>query len=180
MAVTIKECPHCYTRVGFKEDGVCPACNKRLSDSGADPSKTLFHISEASVLAPICIGCGRSADRWATIVERSRSRASIIFRLAWSYILAFIAHGFIHLLRRDTAELKYPYRRIRVSVPLCEGCQLKNAVPKPKRVNFETGTLSFLIDRAVAVRLSPTAEPGYSERRDRDSLDNWTPLARRR
>ncbi len=163
MPVTIKECPHCYTRVAFKDDGICPACNKRFSDYGADPSKTLFPISERSMLAPVCLYCGGSADCRVAITQRSRSHPAGILRLVWSifaYSLALVAHGFIHLLGRGETQQNHPYRRIRVSVPLCDRCRTRHGAPKPMRVNFEEGTLWFLLDQAVVVQLSRRVEPG--------------------
>src|SRR5437870_4756529 len=101
MSLVIKDCPHCYTRVAFKEDGVCPACGKKPSDLGGDPSKTLLTIWHKSVLPPICIQCGSHTRQRVTITKRTHSRVSGGLRLIWDVLVLFLAgviHGFLHLL----------------------------------------------------------------------------------
>lgn len=160
MPVTIRECPHCYTRVAFNQDELCPACGKKLSDFGADPSKTLFSVSEASLLPPICIQCGRNTDRRFTISARSRSIVSGILKVIWAvfvYSLTVFSRSFLHLLGRDETEQKHPYQSIRVSIPLCQNCRRNHGLPKPQRVNFEERTISFLVSKAIAIELSTKA-----------------------
>ena len=161
MTITIKECPHCYTRVGFKEDGVCPACAKNFSDPSADHSKTLFTISEVSVLPSICVLCGSKTDRKVTISESNRSRTSGILGLVWTflvYCLALVSRGFIHLLDRNESKQKHPYQRVRVSIPLCLACQRRYGCPRPQRVNFEHGTISILVSQTIATDLAQTTD----------------------
>src|SRR5882724_10618463 len=96
MSVTIRECPHCYTRVGFLADGVCPACRKSLSDDGADPTMTLFTVSRSSSLASICICCGGNTNRRVAVSKGTRSRAMSFLAAigaVFAYCLAPILRG---------------------------------------------------------------------------------------
>jgi hypothetical protein len=163
MSVTVRECPHCHTRVAFKDDGVCPACAKKLSDPGADSSKTVFIVSEASEAPPICIQCGENTDQKVTVERNTGSRGFGILRLIWTvglYFLALLFHRLWHALDKEEASQKHPRLRVRVSVPYCGNCQHKNGLPEPLRVNFEMGRMSFLVEKTVADRLTLNVEVG--------------------
>jgi hypothetical protein len=163
MPVTIRECPHCFTRVGFLEDEVCPACRKRLSEAGADPTRTLFTVSQVSTHVQACMCCGRDTTDRVAISEGTRSRTMSLlagFGEVLGYCLAPILRGgFIGIIYSQDRK-KYPHWRVRVSIPLCRSCRRSHGVPKPHRVDFEKATMSFLISREVALRLSNGAEPG--------------------
>ena len=159
MPATVRECPHCYTRVAFKEDGVCPACAKKLSDVGADSTKTLFTISKGLVLPPMCILCGNITNRRVSIGKANLSPGLNILQVIWTSVslcLAVIVGGLLHLIVRDEVERKHPYQRIRVSVPFCNTCQRSHGLPSPERVDFEKWTMSFVVSKAVAVGWSST------------------------
>lgn len=165
MPVTIRECPHCYTRVGFLEDGACPACGKRLSDGGADPTRTLLMVSQMSSLAPICIYCGGDTTNRVAVTQGTRSRTRSLLAgigVALGYFLAPILRGgFIGIIYSEDRK-KHPHRRVRVSIPLCRSCHRSHGVPKPHRVDFENATMSFLISREVALGSPNRADPGAS------------------
>ena len=165
MAITIRECPHCYTRAGFLEDGACPACGKNLADPGGDPGKTLLTVSLTSAFPAVCISCGGSTTRRVVVSQGTRSRAMgflAVLREILGYCLApIIRGGFIGMIyHRD--QQRHPHQRVRVSIPLCPTCRKTHGVPKPDRVDFEHGTISFLISRNIATRLSQQAANGHS------------------
>lgn len=162
MPVTIRECPHCHTRVGFLEDGICPACGRRLSEGGADPTRTLFTVSQVSSLPPVCIHCGAGATHRVAVSQRTRSR--FMGCLAWmgavlGLCLAPVFRGGLIGIIYAGGPRKYPHRQVRVSIPLCHHCQRRHGVPKPHRVDFENETMSFLVNREVALALSDGAAP---------------------
>jgi hypothetical protein len=162
MAVAIQECPHCYTRVGFKEDGVCPACSKRLSDGGAEPTRTLLTVGRASSIAAICICCGEDTARRVAVSKGTRSRTKSVLAAIGTVLavcLAPIFRGALFAVIHAEGRKKYPHQRVRVSIPLCSRCQGNHGVPKPHRVDFENATMSFVISREIAAMFSPGAEP---------------------
>ena len=149
-------------RVGFLADGVCPACGKKLSDFGADATRTILPVSPISALAPFCIWCGVETTRRVTVSKATRSRASALLA-AIGAVFAFclspiLRGGFIGIIYAGERK-KYPHQRVRVSLPLCGNCQRNHGIPKPHRVDFEKATISFLVSREVATRLSAEAEP---------------------
>ena len=157
MPVTIRECPHCYTRVAFKDDGLCPACAKNLAEPGADPSRTLFSASEGAQLPDICISCGSATNRRVTISQRSYSRAASALRLIWTffvYIFGLVFHPLLRLLPGEDLKL-----RVRVSIPLCQPCQRVHGLPKPQRVDYQKGTISFVASRTIVREMARSAEP---------------------
>src|SRR5258706_8161022 len=162
MSVTIRECPHCYMRVGFLADGVCPACGRKLSDVGADPTRTILPVSPISRLAPFSICCGVETTRRVAVSKATRSRASALLaaiRTVFAFCLAPILRGgFIGIVYAGERK-KYPHQRMRVSLPLCSNCQRNYGIPKPHRVDFEKSTISFLVSREVAARLSSNTQP---------------------
>ncbi len=163
MPVTIRECPHCYTRVGFLDDGVCPACGRRLTDDCADPTRTSVTVSQRSSLAPVCIHCGVATHQRAAVSQRTRSRTRSVLTgigTILGYCLAPILRGgAIGIIYGGEDRKRYPHRAVRVSIPLCDRCQRSYGVPKPHRVDFENETMSFLVNREVALALSCKAEP---------------------
>jgi hypothetical protein len=165
MPVTIRECPHCYTRVGFLADGLCPACGKNLSDGNADPTRTLLTVSRISTLVPVCIRCGGNTTRRVTVSKGTRSRAMTLLAgigTVLGYCLAPILRGgFIGIISAEGRK-KHPHQRVRVSIPLCGGCQRNHGVPEPHRVDFENATMSFVVRRDIAIESSQTAEPTAS------------------
>jgi hypothetical protein len=155
MSITIRECPHCYMRVGFNDDGVCPSCSRQLRDPGADPSRTVVILTEAMPVSPICFTCGRQTTRRISVSQGSRSSGWRILRVIGSvliYCVALVFHSFLRLLdNRD--DLKHPYQRVRVFIPLCGACQRTHGIPSPHQVDFEKGSISFVVSRDVAARL---------------------------
>src|SRR6185312_5423507 len=153
MPVTIRECPHCYRRVGFNEDGVCPSCSKNLTDPGADASRTVFTIFEARPPSPICFVCGCPTTHRISVSRENRSSGWRIFRIVGSilvYCMSLIFHGLLRVLdNRD----KHPYRKVRVSVPVCAACQRAHGAPSAHQVDFENGSMSFVVPRDVAAKL---------------------------
>ena len=162
MPVTIRECPHCYMRVGFLADGVCPACGKKLSDVPADPTLMLFTVSQTSSLAPICISCGADTTSRVAVSEGTRSRTMGVLAgigEVLGYCLAPILRGGLIGILYSQDRKKYPHQRVRVSIPLCRSCKRGHGVPKPHRVDFENATMSFLVGCEVATRLASEAGP---------------------
>jgi hypothetical protein len=158
MPVTMRECPHCFNRVGFRDDEVCPACGKRLSDAGADSTRTLFTVAAGSARVQGCIGCGKDTTDRVTISKGTRSRTMSLlagFGEFLGYLLApLLRIGFIGIILFGEGGKKHAHWRVRVRIPLCRSCRRSQGVPKPQRVDFEKGTMSFLISREVALKLS--------------------------
>lgn len=157
MSVTIRECPHCYSRVGFLADGVCPACRKRVSDVGADPTMTLFTASRSSSVPPVCIGCGENTNRRVVISKGTRSRLAGVLAAVGTilgYCLAPILRGGAIGIIYAQDRKKHPHARVRLSIPLCSKCQSTHGIPEPHRVDFDKATMSFLVTREVATKLT--------------------------
>jgi hypothetical protein len=154
MPVTIRDCPHCYQRVGFNDDGVCPACSKRLSDAGADPSRTLFTITEGMSLSPVCHNCGCPTTRRVAVSKGTQAQGWRVLRVisdAFIYCVASVFRGALHV--HDRGDRKHPYRRVRISLPLCHACQRAHGIPSPEHVDFDRGSMSFVVSREISTRL---------------------------
>ena len=167
MAVTIRECPHCYTRVGFLDDGICPACGRGLSEQGADSTKTLVTVSQKTVLASVCTHCGEPTHNHASVSRGTRSRARSVLAglgtLIAFCLMPIFRGGALAVIWRGEDRKKYLHRRIKVRIPLCKGCKRSYGVPNPDRVDFTNETMSFVVDRKIALALS-RAETGTASK----------------
>lgn len=66
------DCPHCYSNVMFRQDGICLSCRKnRFDTQGVNPDETMVTIDHNHRLPRCCFLCG---------VETPLKK-----NLAWSY-----------------------------------------------------------------------------------------------
>jgi len=145
------ECPNCYANVVLLETGVCPACNQPPGAVTADSNKTVITVSEGQHLPPLCFGCGKQTDFTIKLKKSTSSSTGNFFRIAFNLILIplkFLTVGVWGLLM-DTSSTKRPSQKITLNIPLCEDCQKAKTI-SVKWINFEEGTISFIVSRNVA------------------------------
>jgi len=128
-----QECPHCHTQVLPNPDGRCPACRKFFSDiSDISPGLKKFDIKSRSSLPPICIYCGNATERTVVLEEGiQKGGDSWLDKLFLSRAPQLIKHGEV--------------LAIELAIPQCKECAKTKGKPKPERVNFEDGSMTFLV-----------------------------------
>lgn len=140
----IVECPHCFTRVLPKAGGICPGCGKDTNDiSDADISCTSLIVSPGMPLPSICIVCGAFDAKFKTVRKKQGKEAGQgVGNGTGTFWLAGGIYGWlIGMLTRSK-------RSVVLEVPVCPGCT-KDLDSRIKFVNFETGTITFIVNRAV-------------------------------
>lgn len=78
-----------------------------------------------------------------------------MIQAAWSVFiecLAVIFRGTTHLMDNRNGS-KHPYQAVRIRIPLCPNCQKTQGIPSPQQVDFEKGSMAFVIPRDVAEKL---------------------------
>lgn len=108
------DCPHCYSHVMFRQDGICPSCRKnRLDTLHVDQDKTMVTIDHNHQLPGACFLCG---------VDTSQAK-----HFSWSYDKGTAPNLLARLLSYIPGS---PHRENhQVDLPVCTSC-----IPSAKRV----------------------------------------------
>ena len=139
----IADCPHCFDRVYFPADGICPACHVSVySTEGADYEKCKFTIFESDSLPQHCYLCDAPTERVAK----------------WEHVLVLTPPGkslfsFFspeRLLYNTLSNAASYEVRMTINLPQCEACGVK---PKEEHFDFDERKATFIVHKDFAERV---------------------------
>lgn len=154
------ECPHCFTFVHVRADGLCPACHEDPNDlRGIDRDRATVMIGENSPIPDVCCDCGLPARR-RVIVEEWKpiagDRASIsagaetgALRLIFQVFLGWLGAPILKALVDHGAHTRHA---VRVAIVQCNACAA-NGRPRPVRVDFEHFAMRFVVHNRFRICL---------------------------
>lgn len=137
------DCPHCFTRVVPKSNGLCPACQKDMRDTTRlDLARASIRVSQGDVLPKICCDCGETTSRVVKVYQKHAAKeqpsslaATLIFLLSsWAMGSWLFLRG---MAETSVAE---------VAMPQCERCA-RRGDPKPRYVDFSNARMTFVVHR---------------------------------
>jgi len=139
----IADCPHCFDRVYFPADGICPACHVSVhSTEGADYEKCKFTVYESDSLPQQCYVCDAPAERIAkwehalvlTPSEKSRFNFFSLERPLYNVLSNAASHVV----------------RMTINLPQCEAC---SANPEAVHFEFDERKATFIVHKEFAERV---------------------------
>jgi hypothetical protein len=142
----VVECPHCFTRVIPKADGLCPACQQDTRQSGEAADRALIRVAQGDVLPPVCCDCGCETDRYVTVRAKTSRRADRDTDFAAEDVVFTILLGWLFFLLRPFTRRIAATETIQVKMPQCPPCG-KRGLPTPRYVDFDRATVTFLVHR---------------------------------
>lgn len=131
------------------------------SEPAADPSRTKVELWEGIDLPKLCLGCGMTTERLVMLRRTSCSEAAryarIMLGLLIAPLLILIGAVFWPLLRLLSLVLDPLLRQgifsvVKIKIPCCRACQERN-LPKCDWIDYEEGTMAFIIPKDVAVHV---------------------------
>ena len=143
----IADCPHCFNRVYFPADGICPACHVSLhSTEGADYEKTKFTICESDSLPQHCYLCDAPTQRiaeWQHIVVHEQPTQF----LGGFFSLHHMIYKVLHYVFSKAASFD---ERMSISLPQCVSCDIK---PEADHIDFPKREATFVVHKEFAERV---------------------------
>ncbi len=143
MAI-IAECPHCYTRVGLTQSGICPACGKNVKDrAGINPDLARLELGPRDLLPDNCFHCDQPTRR-RVVIEQSlvRNREALFgFTLALGLVM-----NPLKALVRLLDDSKATRLSVVVNLPQCDRCSLR-FYPEPDNVDFDREVFFFIVHK---------------------------------
>lgn len=138
----IVECPHCFTRVVFSANGICPSCQRSASEKPVLEGMTKILVGAHQSLPPYCGLCGAPA---ATKVEVTTSRVAPNKGLE---VNAGGAIGVVLLITRFLMWLlgRTIRQKVTVSLPVC-AVHSHQEPPKPVEVDWENESMTLLVSK---------------------------------
>ena len=139
----IADCPHCFNRVYFPADGICPACHVSLhSTEGADYEKTKFTICESDSLPQHCYLCDAPTEqvaKWEHVLDLAPPTKS-----------RFSLFSLERLLFNVVPNVAGYEVRMTISLPQCEAC---GSLPKAEHFDFDEKKATFIVHKEFAERV---------------------------
>ncbi len=141
---TIAECPHCYTRVGLTQSGICPACGKNVNDrAGINPDLARLELRPHDQLPDSCFHCDQPTRRRVVIEQSVVRKREALF--GFTMALGLVTHPLSSLVRLFD-DTKAPRFTVVVNLPQCERCSLRFN-PEPDNVDFDREVFFFIVHK---------------------------------
>lgn len=135
----IIECPHCFTRISEREDGICLACRNNYNEvSEENRDKSSIEIIEDQEFPDVCLVCGRDnvSSRYEFSSYHDMTK-EILGETGLIEKIIMLICGFLGGCAAYISKGIETERSVRVNIPVCDDCYKSKKEIKSLNVLYE-------------------------------------------